>query len=148
MHNQNVTCSRKRHFFRNVLILALAGFCSGYAEERAAPDQMKGPRRKTTPSHFEKYGTVTNDLLVFYQKTISPVKGGNTCPMHPSCSQYAGIAFQMYPWYSAYVQTCERLLRCGHELSLYPVREISGQLKWYDPVPGRTSGIESENEDH
>ncbi|MBN1999317.1 membrane protein insertion efficiency factor YidD [candidate division KSB1 bacterium] len=95
---------------------------------------MKGPLKKNPVNQLEIYGKGHNFALNFYQKWISPVKGGNKCPMYPSCSQYAKISFQMLPWHVAYMKSCERLLRCGHELYLYPAVRIQGQIRWYNPV--------------
>ena len=83
---------------------------------------------------FEMYREGKNIFLNFYQNWISPVKGGNTCPMHPSCSQYAKNAFHVFPWHLAYIKCCERLMRCGHELHFYPTVCIHNQNRWYDPV--------------
>ncbi len=79
------------------------------------------------------YGSGSNVFLDFYQSYLSPIKGGNRCPMYPSCSQYAKILFDSVPIYSAFTGTCERLLRCGHELHLYPQMTINNRIKWYDP---------------
>ncbi len=81
----------------------------------------------------EIYGSGSNFFLDFYQNFLSPIKGGNTCPMYPSCSQYSKILFRTQPIYQAYIGTLERVLRCGHELYLYPKRKIEGGLRWYDP---------------
>jgi hypothetical protein len=97
-------------------------------------DKMKGPLGLKSKNHLENYGKGDNSFLNIYQKWISPVKGGNTCPMYPACSQYAKIAFRTLPWYKAYTSSLERLLRCGNELSLYPVIRMNDQRYWYDPV--------------
>lgn len=81
----------------------------------------------------EIYGSGSNTFLDFYQNFLSPIKGGNTCPMYPSCSQYSKILFQTQPIYEAYIGTLERVLRCGHELHLYPKRKVEGGIRWYDP---------------
>jgi putative component of membrane protein insertase Oxa1/YidC/SpoIIIJ protein YidD len=95
---------------------------------------MNGPVKSHLKNQSEAYGSGDNSFLKIYQRWISPVKGGNTCPMHPSCSQYTKIAFQILPWYQAYPKSCERLLRCGNELHLYPVTRINGKTHWYDPA--------------
>jgi putative component of membrane protein insertase Oxa1/YidC/SpoIIIJ protein YidD len=97
-------------------------------------DNMKGPVKPKSGNQLEIYGSGDNFLLNIYQKWISPVKGGNTCPMYPACSQYAKIAFQVLPWYEAYISSLERMLRCGNDLSIYPVILINGQTHWYDPI--------------
>lgn len=97
-------------------------------------DKMKGPPGPKSKDHLENYGTGDNSFLNLYQKWISPVKGNNTCPMHPACSQYAKVAFRMLPWYKAYNTSLERLLRCGNDLSFYPLIKIDNEIHWYDPV--------------
>ena len=101
---------------------------------QTCPAQEKKEKSISTNKDPENYGAGSNAFLDFYQKWISPIKGVNKCPMYPSCSQYAKIAFEVLPWYKAYTLSLERLLRCGHELYLYPRVLINGQIKWYDPV--------------
>ena len=93
---------------------------------------------------YEEYGDGNNSVLDFYQKWISPVKGENKCPMYPSCSQYAKIAFNVLPWYKAYPLSLERLSRCGNELYLYPTIRLNGKIRWYDPVAIKQSKNEGE----
>jgi putative component of membrane protein insertase Oxa1/YidC/SpoIIIJ protein YidD len=113
-----------------------------------AKDQMKGPPKSQPTITSEDYGTGHNFLLNAYQNWISPVKGGNTCPMHPACSQYSKISFKIFPWYKAYIISLERLLRCGNELYLYPTIRIHGQTHWYDPVNDHNSNHENKNNSH
>lgn len=101
--------------------------CSAQDREQVAPALKPNNR-------LETYGEGKNTFLNLYQKWISPVKGGNKCPMYPSCSQYAKIAFLVLPWYEAYTKSFERLLRCGNELYLYPTIRINGEIRWYDPI--------------
>lgn len=56
--------------------------------------------------------------------------------MHPSCSQYSKILFESHPLHEAYFGTFERILRCGHELYLYPQIEIGKKVYWSDPPDG------------
>lgn len=112
----------------------------------SAQDRMKGPFKHKSIDNYEKYGEGENIFLNFYQKWISPVNGGNKCPMHPSCSQYSKIAFQVLPWYKANIKSLERLLRCGNELCLYPRVQINGKIRWYDPVVTKESM--NENKSH
>ena len=93
---------------------------------------------------YEEYGEGNNSILDFYQKWISPVKGEHKCPMYPSCSQYAKIAFSVLPWYKAYPISLERLARCGNELYLYPTMRLNGKIRWYDPVAVQQSKKEDE----
>lgn len=99
-------------------------------------NKMNGPLfSNLNLSSDNEYGKVENSILTFYQKWISPIKGGNTCQMFPSCSQYAKVAFENYPVLFAFILTCERLLRCGRELDLYSVIVNNNELKFFDPVP-------------
>jgi len=97
-------------------------------------DKMNGPTGPRLKNDLEIYGEGDNFFINAYQKWFSPVKGGNTCPMHPSCSQYAKITFRVFPWYQAYIFSLDRLLRCGHELILYDVVRVQDRILWYDPV--------------
>jgi tetratricopeptide (TPR) repeat protein len=98
--------------------------------------QETGEKHSTSDTEYsyEDYGEGDNTIIDFYQRWIAPVRGINKCPMYPSCSQYAKIAFSVLPWYKAYPMTLERLLRCGHELYLYPAIRINGEIRSYDPV--------------
>jgi putative component of membrane protein insertase Oxa1/YidC/SpoIIIJ protein YidD len=79
------------------------------------------------------YGSGSNFILNAYQHWISPIKGGNTCPMYPSCSQYAKILFEQEPFPLAIAGTCDRLLRCGRDLDSYQVVNVDGSFKISDP---------------
>ena len=125
MDNQNKVC----YSIIVIIIVSLFHFYTlpCLAQEKAEKSVYKN-------KDPENYSEGNNTFFDFYQKWISPVKGINKCPMHPSCSQYAKIAFEILPWYKAYTKSLERLLRCGHELYLYPTVLVNGELKWYDPV--------------
>ncbi|MCS4532280.1 membrane protein insertion efficiency factor YidD [Corynebacterium sp. ES2730-CONJ] len=60
----------------------------------------------------------------FYQRYLSPLKGGSSCRFEPSCSAYALGSFQHYHPARALVMSLIRLAKCG---------------PWhpggYDPVP-------------
>lgn len=93
-------------------------FLIGYfaAQIALAQSQMNDPPNSIIPDSVERYGAGSSLFFDFYQNYFSPIKGGNQCPMHPSCSQYAKLLFDSIPFYSALTLTCERILRCGHEL--------------------------------
>lgn len=124
----------QKYIFYCLIILIILTFYNFHILECSAQEKMKGPFKHKLINHFEKYGEEKNIFLDFYQKWLSPVKGGNKCPMYPSCSQYAKIAFQVLPWYKAYTKSLERLLRCGNELYLYPTVQTNGTIRWYDPL--------------
>jgi hypothetical protein len=96
---------------------------------------MKSPNQKREIHSEDEYGKGDNTILNFYQDWLSPVKGGNSCPMHPSCSQYSKITFTHNSSFKAFALSCERLLRCGHELDLYRPVVVDDMVKYYDPVP-------------
>jgi putative component of membrane protein insertase Oxa1/YidC/SpoIIIJ protein YidD len=101
---------------------------------------MRGPIKNKERYNNEEYGKGENIIINFYQEWISPIKGGNYCPMHPSCSQYAKIAFDKYSPFKAFIMTCDRLLRCGHELYLYQTILIDDGIKFYDPISEEKKG--------
>jgi putative component of membrane protein insertase Oxa1/YidC/SpoIIIJ protein YidD len=105
-----------------------------YPPQSQAKDNMKGPFKTDWKVNRESYGEGYNTFFNFYQKWISPVKGSSSCPMHPSCSQYAKEAFHLLPWYVAYPKSMERILRCGNELHLYRRIRINDTISWFDPV--------------
>jgi tetratricopeptide (TPR) repeat protein len=113
--------------------LLLIHWCGGLPQNGFAQDRLSGPGLKWRAA--EEYGSGDNALLSFYQRWISPVKGGDLCPMHPSCSQYAKLLFQSQAGLPAYIGACERLLRCGRELYLYKMIEINERFRWHDPPP-------------
>jgi len=127
-----MNCQNKKYTF--ILLLVILVIYSYDLQLCLAKDKMNGPNKPQPKNRMETYGTGDNFFLNIYQNWISPVKGGNTCPMYPACSQYAKTVFQFLPWYEAYTNSLERLLRCGNELYLYPVIRVNGQVYWYDPV--------------
>lgn len=78
----------------------------------------------------DEYGSGNNIILNFYQNIISPAKGGNQCPMHPSCSQYAKMAVRKNP-VTGSLKSFDRLIRCGQDRQTYALHDKSGKL--YDP---------------
>jgi uncharacterized protein len=63
-------------------------------------------------------------LVRFYQRFLSPLKGGPTCRFHPSCSQYAYEAVQKHGAMRGTYLAVRRVLRC------HPFHPGG-----YDPVP-------------
>ena len=98
-------------------------------------NSMNGPGRKINSQTYEEYGHGNNFILNIYQKWISPIKGNTLCPMYPSCSQYSKIAFDKYSEMKAFSMSCDRILRCGHELNLYKQIQVNDRIQFYDPVP-------------
>ena len=76
--------------------------------------------------------------ILFFQKTVSKADG-NRCPMNPSCSQYALEAFEKHGFFTAWMLTSDRLLRCGHnEIRIAPRVRKNGRLKAHDPLSANT----------
>ncbi|MBD3345416.1 MAG: membrane protein insertion efficiency factor YidD [Chitinivibrionales bacterium] len=106
-------------------------------------DRAKSSGAETT----ESYGTGSNEVLDFYQKWISPAKGGNTCPMYPSCSQYAKMQFERNTPVPAFIATCRRLIECGHDLETYPKVAVNGKTLNFDPPDRAETNLVNENQE-
>lgn len=63
-------------------------------------------------------------LVRFYQRFLSPLKGGPTCRFYPTCSQYAYEALSKYGAIKGTYMAAKRVLRC------HPFHPGG-----YDPVP-------------
>lgn len=63
-------------------------------------------------------------LVRFYQRAISPYKGGSCCKYIPTCSNYAIEAFKRFGAVKGFFLAAYRLLRCN------PFSRGG-----YDPVP-------------
>lgn len=87
----------------------------------------------------EQYGSGNSPLLSFYQNTISQARGVS-CPMHPSCSQYAKLAFAQHAGLRAFALTTDRLMRCGHDLKQYESISLNSGTFYYDVFNDSTSG--------
>lgn len=68
--------------------------------------------------------TVLMGLVRFYQRFLSPLKGGPTCRFYPTCSQYAYEALSKYGAIKGTYMAAKRVLRC------HPFHPGG-----YDPVP-------------
>lgn len=60
----------------------------------------------------------SEDYISFYQKNISDLRSGS-CPMYPSCSNYALETIKEQGLITGIVNGSDRLLRCGHEHKYY-----------------------------
>jgi putative component of membrane protein insertase Oxa1/YidC/SpoIIIJ protein YidD len=105
------------------LAWAVALFLAGYAESKASEASLL-------------YGTGENTALDFYQRHISPLRGPVRCPMYPSCSQFAKVAFAESAGPAALLETFDRLTRCGQDLNQYRKVWIDGAYYAWDPPEG------------
>ncbi len=69
------------------------------------------------------FSTLFLALIALYQKAISPSLGMN-CRFHPTCSNYAAEAIQVYGPFRGFAHALWRIMRC------HP-----WNLGGYDPVP-------------
>jgi putative membrane protein insertion efficiency factor len=68
--------------------------------------------------------TLLMGTVRFYQRYLSPLKGGPTCRFYPTCSQYAYEALAKYGAIRGSYLAVKRILRC------HPFHPGG-----YDPVP-------------
>ncbi len=71
---------------------------------------------------------------VLYRKWISPAKGFH-CKMMPSDSAYMREAIHTAGPFMGLLMTADRLHRCGHDVSRYPVVMTPSGPRLWDPVP-------------
>ena len=74
----------------------------------------------------EKMKYLLIKFVRFYQKYISPIKGGASCRFLPTCSQYAVEALTKYGAIKGSYLAVRRLLKCN---------PFYGKGWTYDPVP-------------
>jgi putative component of membrane protein insertase Oxa1/YidC/SpoIIIJ protein YidD len=76
-------------------------------------------------------------LLKLYQgplNHLSAVRRGS-CPMYPSCSEYARQAMAKHGSVRGWLMATDRLMRCGRdEIRMAPKVRVDGKVKFYDPV--------------
>lgn len=71
------------------------------------------------------------DVIGFYQTYISGIRP-DECPMIPSCSRYGMGQFQTKPTLTAFLNTSDRLMRCGHDHRRYGLYAQGGMVKLVD----------------
>jgi len=108
-----------------------------------AQDGMKGP----WPTHQRDDGrnsssnisvnkspsSISQPLLIFYQKFISPTKGRH-CSSTPSCSSFSREAIGSYGFVKGCLMTADRIHRCGHDTNQYTFIISNNSRKVYDPI--------------
>jgi tetratricopeptide (TPR) repeat protein len=73
------------------------------------------------------------DLYGFYQKFISDIRPVK-CQMYPSCAKYSMQSFRTKGVIMGFLDTTDRLMRCGHEHDFYTVSLIDGEPKLLDII--------------
>ncbi|MEJ5928482.1 membrane protein insertion efficiency factor YidD [Corynebacterium sp. H128] len=76
------------------------------------------------PSRRSPANRALFQLVLLYQKYISPLKMGSTCRFEPTCSAYALDALREHGAVKATLLTAVRLAKCGpwHPGGFDPVR--------------------------
>ena len=64
--------------------------------------------------------SAVNDYIDIYKRYLSGLKN-TRCNMYPSCSTYGRMCFSQYPFHMAMIKTADRIIRCGHDMSFYPI---------------------------
>jgi hypothetical protein len=116
------------------LAFSLTATCSLADQGSASALPKAFPAISDTQGANERYGRGDGGILGFYQRFISPVKGGNTCSMHPSCSQYAKMAMERLAPIVGFAASCDRFIRCGRDEEQYPRCAVDGALRMHDPI--------------
>ena len=60
---------------------------------------------------FTTEGMTMQGLISLYQRYISPFLP-QSCRFYPSCSEYARLSFNKYPFHRALIKSIFRILRC------------------------------------
>jgi uncharacterized protein len=72
-------------------------------------------------------------MIDWYKTNISTLNFTH-CSFYPTCSQYTKQSILKYGLVKGWIMGCDRLMRCSHELWIYPEVKVDGELKKYDPV--------------
>ena len=126
-----------------VLVLGLSTSFPGIS--RAQPHHSLADKEALdTDSQFynpdlKKEESAVNTYIQFYQKYVSGIRPTG-CPMYPSCSRFGLKTFNEVGFASAFVQTSDRLLRCGHDYDNYALSLQNDGFKlldypYYDTPP-------------
>lgn len=57
-------------------------------------------------------GKMAINIIKFYQKFISPLKGVSSCRFYPTCSQYSNDAIIKYGIIKGSFMSIKRILKC------------------------------------
>lgn len=78
--------------------------------------------------------SAADDYISLYQRFLSPARGSR-CAMYPSCSNYGLRVFSKKPFFVAMAMTADRMIRCGHDSSYYPLTYEYGYASLIDMPP-------------
>jgi putative component of membrane protein insertase Oxa1/YidC/SpoIIIJ protein YidD/TM2 domain-containing membrane protein YozV len=95
-----------------------------------------GQSKLSTENAEQKVSSV-DDYVNFYQRHLSELRNGS-CPMYPSCSRYTVQNIKNRGFLIGFVESTDRLLRCGHEHILYDVTLQENGFKLVDMPRGVT----------
>ena len=125
-------------------LVLLFGLTTVFPSLSSAQDAL--PRAGASDSEEQFYNPAlkkeessVNTYIRFYQKYISGIRPTG-CPMYPSCSRFGMKTFSEVGVASAFVQTSDRLLRCGHDYDNYALSLQNDGFKlldypYYDTPP-------------
>lgn len=88
-----------------------------------------------TPSTLERFGRF---FIRFYQRWITPANGP-TCNFYPTCSAYALEALGQHGFWGI-PMGAERIMRDHSQIHLYPLIQVHGTTRLYDPVEAHAPG--------
>lgn len=95
-------------------------------------------------SRVHTHGTGPLDMAVgIYRGPLNHLGAVRTgsCPMHPSCSEYAEECLSRYNTPYAWMRICDRLIRCGRdETEISPKVITPHGLRTLDTVSGNEPG--------
>ncbi len=79
------------------------------------------------------FNFVAESFIRGYQDYVSPITY-SSCPMHPSCSNFAVQSFRRDSFFKALLQTTDRLFRCENDLDHYEQIRVEGKIRFKDEL--------------
>ncbi|PID73698.1 MAG: hypothetical protein CSB33_01985 [Desulfobacterales bacterium] len=119
-----------------VMLIIMAGL-AGCAGISASDGPKRDPAGKAASDKLASAGPV-GLLTALYQGPLNHLEAvrHGSCPMHPTCSQYAVEVLKSHNELTAWFLICDRLMRCGRdEIRLAPVIQMPDGLRALDPPP-------------
>jgi putative component of membrane protein insertase Oxa1/YidC/SpoIIIJ protein YidD len=109
-------------------LIASVGYMEPWGKDEAF--FHKSPIETVYTSPMSK---VTDQLLIFFQKVISPIDGPRS-HFRPTSSRYMQLSIRRYGFFQGYAMGMDRLLRENNELWVYPEIVIDNVMYKYDPA--------------